>query len=129
MDMICLIKHVKSNTALLRQYIRGVLAESGWDDPDVVFAIAQHEDECDDDNCDDCTDCNDDDDKPTSQKKLTKSVEQNFELQKRDNFSRANTGLASAKPLAPKNTGGPQSGRSPGGTRTSSVSRQYSAGY
>lgn len=49
---------------------------------------------------------------------LEYSSEDNWRLSRRDTYAKNNLGLSSFKPLAPKNTGGPQSGRSPGGNNT-----------
>lgn len=107
----------------LRRYIRSILSESGWEDPDVVMFKLNYVEDSDVDEDDESND-----DSKESQYKINKTVDTNQELSQRDNYSRANTSMASMKPLAPKQGGGPQSGRQPGGTKVS-PSRSYSAGY
>ena len=105
---------------MLRNFIRATLVETGWEDPDAVMFKFEYGDENEDE---------DNDDELIAQEKINKSAEKNTELQKRDNYSNSNSSMSSFKPLAPRNTGGPQSGRKPGGSGLSATSRGYSAGY
>lgn len=113
-----------SEERMLRSYIRMILAEDGWEDPHVVYAADHDEDDDDPDEEPDPADV-----ESGSTYKLRKTAEDNLNLHQRANYSKDNVSMASMKPIAPKRTGGPASGRSPGGKVAAPVSRNYSSGY
>lgn len=113
----------------LRRFIRAVLKEEGWQDPQVV-AFKREYVAADPNDPDEDEEERDKDAASGSQYKLNKGAEHNLKLNQRGNDSQGNRSMASGKPLAPRQSGGPQSGRQPGGSNLgASISRSYSAGY
>lgn len=104
---------------LLREYISAVLLEGGWEDPSVVYAHENpHQEDLEPDEAESGTKFN-----------LDKSVEDNANLHQRGNSTNDNKNMASMKPIAPSNKGGPQSGRMPGNRSFTPGVKSYNAGF
>lgn len=118
---------------IIRETIRDVLDES-WEDPkNVSHAVKHRFAPIVDDSVevDSPTDESEDDDYDWERKRqsLEKRAKYNKQLRDRDTYARANVSMYSMKPLAPKSSGGAQTGRTPGGRTVSTQGRVYAAGY
>jgi hypothetical protein len=114
----------------LRTIIRQIIKES-WEDPSTVLYSLKHDFDpiVDDDIENDSMEDEDDTNWERKRDKLEKRAKHNKQLRDRDTFARANVSLYSMKPIAPKQPGGAQSGRTPGGRTVSTQGRVSAAGY
>jgi len=125
--------HMHTLRSIIREAIQDMFSES-WEDPrNVTHAVKSKFDTIVDTSVE--VDEPKDDDKDgdydweRKRQKLEKRAKHNKTLRDRDTFARANVSMYSMKPLAPKSTGGAQTGRTPGGRTVSTQDRVYAAGY
>lgn len=110
---------MNDDISILRAYVRHALTEISWEDPSVVYA---KEDE--DDDSPDAKDA-----ASGTSYKHNKAVEKNLKLHQRDTNANSNRSMASMKPIAPSNGGGAKSGRQPGNRSFSPGRTSYNAGF